>query len=1193
MTRNILLSIILVLSVLGIKAQKFFNLSAEDVRIGDNLPCFTYSMPLGAEYSDSTYVVDIEYPEFIDMGETDICKAKELSPAGFPEMPIVNKNVVVERKSGYLEVYFTPIVFRKGKYQKLVSFMLKLTASPKGGKSRKVAAASKASKAGRYATASVLSTGKWAKISVPSTGVYQLTDALIRQAGFTDLSKVKVYGYGGALHEEQLSEEKIMQYDDLKQVPQCVAGGKRLFRAVGPVTWDSPTTVTRTRNPYSDYGYYFLTQSDEEPLVVDSATFVSSFYPSNDDYHTLHEVDDYAWYQGGRNLFERTPINQGASQTYTLTAPSQDEHSQGTLNVILTTGGSASSAQIEVNDSVVGTISVTGGGSYDHGRSSSRQFVIPNLNASNNIKITNQGGAVMRLDYISLTFSQPRREPLLSVATFPTPQYVYNITNQNHHADGQYDMVIIIPTSQNTLAQAERLKAYHEQHDSLRVKIVPADELYNEFSSGTPEADAYRLYLKMLYDRAETEADMPKYLLLFGDCVWDNRMNTSETSNLTKDNYLLCFESENSFSATRCYVDDGYFCSLDDGEGNNASADFGNKVDRQDVAVGRFPVSNETDAKVMVDKSISYMENKNAGAWQNVAMFLGDDGNYNAHMKAADDAASLLEELNPGMQVKRVLWDMYNIESWATGYRYPEITALIKKQQQDGALLFDYCGHGRADELSHEMVLSSADFAQFKNTALPLWITASCDIMPFDGTSTTIGENAVLNPNGGAVAFYGTTRTVYTDRNERINRAYLRGLFSKTNGRYNSIGEAQRLAKNSLITDGTELTVNKLQYSLLGDPALVLNIPESRVVIDSINNISLKDAETLPQIKAGSKTNVKGHVESSTGELAASFNGILHVDVKDSKEQRTGKKNRPDEESGTAGNPYTYYDHIKTIFTGTDSIKSGKFNVTFAVTKDINYADQTGLLVAYGYDSQSGLSANGRTEDFIVGGTDDLTTDSIGPSIYCYLNSPGFTNGGNVNSTPYFVAEISDEDGLNTSGSGIGHDLTLCIDEDNMKTYSLNDNFSFAFGSYTRGTAFYNIPELEEGPHTLKFTAWDILNNPSTALLKFNVVHGLTPRLSSVGCTNNPAKNSTTFIVNHDRGGSDVDVVIEFFDMSGRILWAHEESGVSATSTYTYSWNLCTDGGGKLQSGVYLYRVRLSSDGSSEASKAKKLIVLD
>ena len=110
--------------------------------------------------------------------------------------------------------------------------------------------------------------------------------------------------------------------------------------------------------------------------------------------------------------------------------------------------------------------------------------------------------------------------------------------------------------------------------------------------------------------------------------------------------------------------------------------------------------------------------------------------------------------------------------------------------------------------------------------------------------------------------------------------------------------------------------------------------------------------------------------------------------------------------------------------------------------------------------------------------------------------------------------------------------------------------------------------------------------------LQFNVVKGLEPTLFSVDCTKNPATTTTTFIVTHDRTGSQVDVELDIFDMSGRQLWKHTESGISSSQAYTIDWDLTTTGGHRLQTGVYLYRVLLSSDGSTQASKAKKLIIL-
>jgi hypothetical protein len=188
------------------------------------------------------------------------------------------------------------------------------------------------------------------------------------------------------------------------------------------------------------------------------------------------------------------------------------------------------------------------------------------------------------------------------------------------------------------------------------------------------------------------------------------------------------------------------------------------------------------------------------------------------------------------------------------------------------------------------------------------------------------------------------------------------------------------------------------------------------------------------------------------------------------------------------------------------------------------------------------------------------------------------------------VAQVKDENGINVTGSGIGHNLELIIDGNATMTYNLNDNFNFYFGTYKSGSTYYNIPELTEGRHKLQFRAWDILNNSSTAQLDFNVVNRLEPNLFGVSLSNNPATTTTTFIVNHDRTGSDMDVEIEVFDMSGRILWRHSETAIPTSSVYTVTWDLCTDGGYRLHTGVYLYRVKIASEGSSKVSKSHKLI---
>ncbi len=1169
--RKAIVFLLLLWSVALAAQERFVYLTTEDVQIDSVIPHVGYSIQLPANYQDSVYSVSLVYPEYIDMAPSDIEKFHRLSDTEAPSFPTPQTEIVFNKKSPILKTTVMPIALIDGKYKWLVSFMLRVESSPATQAKAKGMRKASANSGDIYSAHSVLASGSWAKIRVNDTGVFELTNDVIRKAGFTDINKVKIYGYGGNLQPEKISSEYLASTDDLKEVSQCIVNGKHLFYGKGPVSWSSQTATTRTRNPYSDYGYYFITQTDDEVSTVDSTTFVNSFYHSNEDYHSLYEVDAYAWFFGGRNLVDSKAINLGSAATFTL--DNNTGSTSGRMNIIVT-AGTATKVTIHVNDSLVGTRSMTVG-TYDKGTSASLSVLLKSLKEKNTVTVTTTSGGPVRLDYISIAYDKPREDYDLT-KSHPAAEYVYNITNQDRHADGFADMVIIIPTSQKLLAQAQRLKAFHEEHDSMRVNIVPADELYNEFSSGTPDANAYRRYLKMLYDKAETDKDLPKYLLLMGDCVWDNRMLTSTTRNLNPDDYLLCFESENSYNEIYCFVDDGWFCLLDEGEGANPQ-----RSDMLDMAVGRFPVSNETDAKTMVDKTIAYVNNTNAGAWQNTLIFLGDDGNNNIHMEDVNDVADEVQKNHPGYYIKKVLWDSYELVSGATGNTYPEVTKLLKAQQSAGALIFDYAGHGSESQISHERVLSISDFAGFTNTNLPLWITASCDIMPFDGTDPTIGETAVLNSKGGAFAFFGTTRTVYANYNKRINGAFMRYVLQRTDGKPNTLGEAQRLAKNYMITSGQDLTENKLQFSLLGDPAVALNLPEPSLVVDSINGIAVGSTD-MPKLKAGSMATIIGHVADKNA-----FNGIVTATVRDSEEQITCRNN-----DNSATKAFVYNDRTRNLFNGSDSIRNGRFKLSFAVPMDINYSDKSGLVNLFGVSNDKKSTVHGANDSFIVGGTDSMGNDSIGPSIYCYLNSPDFVNGGNVNTTPYFFAQVTDEDGVNASGAGIGHDLMLIIDGDMAKTYNLNDNFTYDFGSYTSGSTYYSIPALEVGTHTLQFRAWDIFNNSSTSTLRFNVVNGLAPSIADISCTQNPARTSTTFIITHDRAGSDIDVIIDVMDTAGRILWSYTGQNTAESGTSTVDWNLTDNSGRELQTGVYLYRARIACDGSKYTSKTKKLIIL-
>ncbi len=534
------------------------------------------------------------------------------------------------------------------------------------------------------------------------------------------------------------------------------------------------------------------------------------------------------------------------------------------------------------------------------------------------------------------------------------------------------------------------------------------------------------------------------------------------------------------------------------------------------------------------------------------------------------------------------------MEVSSTGNSYPEVTNIIKDYIANGALIMNYTGHGAPYSMSHEKVVLASDLINAKNKNLPLWVAASCDIMPYDTQEDNFGEGALFNSDGGAVAFFGAARTVYASYNQHINYNFMQEVLDTDNGKV-AMGEAVRKAKNRLVErpgadkpykDGT---LNKLQYALLGDPALCLAIPSATAVVDSIAGKPV--SEGLQTLKAGEVVTVAGHIEGN-GALNETFNGSVTPLVQDVVQHVVCNLNPSAVGKTGLDTPFEFDMRQNNIYKGSDNVRNGRFSFSFAVPKDISYSGETGKIILYAVSDDHMTTAAGWSEDIAFNGFDETKTDSLGPSVFCYLNEERFTNGDVVNASPYFVANLYDEDGINASGSGIGHDIQLVIDGDMNKTYNLNDCFTYDFGSYQSGTVGFSIPALEPGNHTLRFRVWDVLNNSTTAQLDFRVEHGIQPKLIDISCTRNPAKESTQFCIVSDRINTDVDFIVDVFDMAGRHLWSHAATATPDRGGVFVDWDLSMSGGGRLSTGVYLYRVRMKAEGSAYASKAKKLIII-
>jgi hypothetical protein len=1203
----------------------------------NRLPYFNYRIPAGNNSYKAVLSNSVFEPVSIE-------EARILSDAAvFSSEPVMETRYLVDRGSRLFDVQILPFVFRDGKFFKLISFDLSIseTALPQQAKNAFTHS---------FASSSVLAQGKFVKVKLAETGIYKLTYEDLVSMGINPANvRVFGYG-GGVLDQnftqtkpDDLPEIPIWMEKGSDGIFN--SGDYILFYAQGVVRWSfdkNKSMFVHKNNSYSQYGYYFITSDAGVGRKIESKNIE---VPADATIYQVDEFTDYQLYEkdlqnltkSGKEFYGETFSNT-LSYSFTFNFPNVIKSNTLKLSIdVATSSMENSSFSLNLNGSQNKTLSVikNSGDNYEMAKSASAIYTLTPDNDILTFNITYNKSTSTSTGYLNYIEINARRKLIMQgvamrfqnvdflgkstysaytlsnansnvqiwditdpqniyrVATtslpdnklsfvasgnefhqyvaidptsgtsFAKPEIVGVVANQNLHALQPSDLVII--THPDFLSQAESLAQTHRDKDGLSVNVATTEQVYNEFSSGTPDATSYRWFVKMLYDRAyETNntADLPKYLLLFGRGSYDNRGIVPNSG----DNLILTYQAENSLVLTSSYVTDDYFGLMDDSEGTQVPSDL------LDVAVGRFPVTTTQQASDVVNKTINYIENKEKGIWKNQICFLADDGDNALHMRQSDSIAVTVAKNVPAFQINKIYLDAFVQEVNASGQSYPLARSRFHNLLRSGMFLLDYTGHAGYAGWTNENILTTADVKSLSNKNLPVWMAATCDFLQFDVKPVSAGEYVILNSVGGGIGLFSAARPVYASQNFYINKYFVENLFKK-NGDYPRVGDAVRLAKNSIGTEN-----NKLSYIYLGDPAVRLNYPDQyKVITSKINDSEVLGKDTL---KALSTATVSGFIADQNGNKVSDFNGTVEIVVYDKVEKITTLNNEGD---GTL----TYYDRSNTLFSGKVKVVNGEFTFTFLLPKDIKYNYGSGRINYYAYDETNNYEAQGYFENFLIGGSStNLPNDNIGPEIDIYLNSPEFVSGGKVNETPLFVANISDENGINTVGSGIGHDLLLTVDNDPNKTYILNDYYTAAENSYQQGTVSYKLSTLPEGKHTLTFRAFDLLNNSTSDTIEFEVVKGLAPVIFSVYNYPNPVREQTKFVIQHDRPETLLTTTVEIFDLSGRKIWMF-----SQTSADEVTWNLTTSNGEKVQKGIYLYRVSIRTENSSLTSRTNKIIV--
>lgn len=1100
---------------------------------------------------------------------------------------------------------------------------------------------------------SVLSSGVWYKMSVGSTGMYSISYSELKSMG-VDVNNVnprniRLYHNGGGVLPAIVGNKRT---DDLVEIPIIIYGESDgrfddgdliVFYARGPVTWRYNANLElyeHVNNPYSDHSYVFMTVGDTPGKRIETVSSPTGETVAVDEFidGACYDKEEFNLLNMGRTwYFDKFDIT--LSRSYSFSFPNVVTGRKAKLRSELATRNPSSvSFKYKLGGTSVATVMLSPMGStqYTYAKTASTDVKQFNINSSSfNIDVSferSESSSVGWLNFIEvnawrslrmsgdvMTFRNPECTNPTSVyeyrlsnaggstqvwdVTNPTEPkkmdasmqssvlafkvagtrnnefvaftgnsfskttFVGTVQNQNLHALKDVDYLII--THPNFESQAQRLKNIHNEIDDLVIEIVKPQTIYNEFSCGAQDVSAIRDFIKNLHDNSQGEHQL-KYVLLLGDASY-----AYKNSDVC---FVPTYESVVSLSLVNCIATDDYFGCLDPSEGEMES---GESV--VDIAIGRMPVSTPAQATTAIDKIVTFLEKNEMtmNKWRNVITMVCDDAESGSFLKNSETISNSIYDWGGEMVVDKLYLDAYEQVATASGQRCPDFNEALTNRIENGTLIVNYIGHGGEIGWADERILTNEDINSWQNMPmLPIFITATCEFSRFDDhTRTSAGELLYLNEKGGAINMITTARTTNGSDNQRLEENFYRSVFKMYDGEYQRIGDVYKAAKQ-----GKDLGKNAKVFVLFGDPALRIAYPKNNVVLTKLNGVEV-GSQPIDTLKALSTVELEGEVRDNFNCLMDNFNGVVHVSIYD-------KANIYRTHGDHGCHQYDFELRDSRIYSGKAEVKNGIFDITLTLPKDIKYNYGNGLINFYATDYVT--DANGNNTDIIVGGYDEsVTPDEDGPEVRLYIDDEMFVSGGITNENPVIIAKIRDEKGINTSGTGIGHDIMAMLRGATEKSYNLNNYYDAPFNLDEYGTITYRLYNLNSGEHTLKLRVWDIFNNSTTVSVDFTVVKSGDGTIAVENLANapNPMTNETRIMFEHNQKET-FDVCVRIFNISGQLVRTINESrGGTSMRIDPIVWDGTNDNGSALPDGIYIYNVMVSNSRNETASAFSKLMI--
>ena len=1155
-----------------------------------------------------------------------------------------NQNVAV--------LQLVPVVNQNGNILKINSFTLEYSLENDSNTS------SKNNQVKTYAARSVLADGSWFKFRIDTSGIFKIDRQLLRDIGLDpsgiDPRNIRIYGNGGSMLPQLNSDPR---YDDLSENAIHVEGEADgsfddedyiLFYGQGPDHWvidtQQPEMSRHQTNIYSDYSYYFITADKGTGKRIGTAPQIdrdpdrkiTSF--QNYYFHELENVNLFAngqqWLGEDFSFQETQDFNLPLSDLVTnapliirargvaisssntrmnfmvngqqlidlnfsqvanndLTRASSDEKVQSfvpasenlVLQIAYNNSGNPSSRAFLDYFEVISTQELTASGKQFSFQSNEAndmaqiyEYTVRNSSETGKIwdisdpldpkEIQNSGSGA---DFVFRAAGGTKKYIAHGIADYFLPEPLENnrVTNQNLH--GLKDVVYAIICPATLKSEAERLAEHHRTFSGFEVAVVDLEHIYNEFGSGSPDLTAIRDFIRFLYLNATSNPKRIRYVCLFGDASFDFKDRINGNNNM-----VPAFQSYESFNLATAYVTDDYFGMMDDSEGNLDNGDM------QDVATGRFPVSTLQEAGDMVDKTLNYYASSSLGNWRNTLTFVADDPDNSGEFvlqEALDQITQEIEQAAPSFNIRKIYADAHQQETSAGGELYPTVNQAIDNTVETGTLVLDYFGHGGVNGWAEERILEVPQIQAWNNfNTLPLFVTVTCEFARFDNPiRPTAGEYTLWNSNGGTSHLISTTREIFISTGEAFNRVLMNNLLLDNSGY--SISEALMHSKNQSFTSQRFFV-----YSF-GDPAMRLARAAPDIRLTKINDILLDQGRDT--LKALSRVKLEGVITDDNNQILTDFNGTLNATIFDKPLDKTTLDN------DNLGKKMEFKAIESKIFSGRASVSDGVFSFDFIVPKDIRIAYGNAKISMYAENEAS--DRTGADLSVIIGGIDsNAPEDEEGPDIRLFMNDESFVDGGNTNSSPVLYAILEDTSGINTSITAVDHDIIAILDDDNNNPYVLNDYYETELNDFQKGKVKFPFRGLEPGLHTIKFKCWDTYNNPSESTLTFIVVNDNDLILSNVLNYPNPFINYTEFWFNHNKPNETLEVQVQIFTVSGKLIKTlHRSVQSDGLLSRDISWNGLDDFGNKIGKGVYVYKLHVRSQiSNAQAEKFEKLVIL-